>query len=199
MAGALNAVIATLVSTVVTPSLVPKWNPSTKGTDITLSNNDQTATSVNGSGVYYNVLSVNNSATLKLYFEVMINRVIVPAVGWAQSGQVLNNSVPGNDTNAVAYFSNTGNVRYNNTTLATQATFTTGDIIMCAADTAGGKFWFGKNGTFTGSPAAGTGGYSGFVNNAFALASVYFSDDAVTLTSSNQLAYPIPSGFVALT
>jgi len=48
---------------------------------------------------------------------------------------------------------------------ATYATWDFGDVVNVAIDCATGKVWFGKNGTFNGSPAAGTGQAYTLTNN----------------------------------
>jgi hypothetical protein len=111
-----------------------------------------------------------------------------------------------NIANTVVYHSFDGNVYDNNGVLANQGTWTNGDVCQCAIDCDTGKVWFGKNGSFSGSPAAGTGQVTTLTNNgnlAFAVGSQDNTGSPFSLSGSlnfgqRAFAYTAPSGFKAL-
>ena len=89
--------------------------------------------------------------------------------------------------------------------LATYATWDFGRRLNIAIDCATGKVWFGKNGTFNGSPLAGTGQAYTLTNNgnlAFMVANHATTSSyniSGTLNSGQQPSVSTPpSGFVAL-
>ena len=70
------------------------------------------------------------------------------------------NDGPYSDTgNSSAYYSETGQVNYNNSSQYTAATYTTGDIIQVAIDLDNNRLFYGKNGTWlnSGDPTSSTG------------------------------------------
>ena len=76
--------------------------------------------------------------------------------------------------------------------------FVTGDTMMFACDLDNGKMWFGKNGTWQGDPAAGTGNfYTGMSGGTFYVmgSTVTLNDNVVYKGHSTNYPYSIPSGF----
>ena len=110
-----------------------------------------------------------------------------------------------NIANTAVYFSLTGDVYTNGSSLATYSSYTNGDIVQCAFDCTTGKLWFGKSGSFNGSPAAGTGQVTTLTNVGSLAFAVGNQDNTGTLSLSGsvnfgqrQFAYPAPSGFKCL-
>jgi len=119
-----------------------------------------------------------------------------------------------------SYGANGGVREYNSSTVDTEATYTTGDIIGVALDLTNNKLYFSKNGTFINSadPAAGTNGYSITSGKTYCftgstilyagLANLWnanFGSPPFTISSGNADAngygnfeYAVPSGFYAL-
>jgi hypothetical protein len=79
-----------------------------------------------------------------------------------------------------------------------------GDTLMVAVDMDAGKLWFGKNGSWVGDPAAGTGeAFSGLVGTAAPIAgggtaSVGYNVNYSANFGQRAFAYTAPSGFKAL-
>lgn len=79
-----------------------------------------------------------------------------------------------------------------------------GDICMMAFDADAGKLWFGKNGSWDGNPAAGTGeAFSGLTGTSYHIvAGNANGSDAIELRTGNAssptLSYPAPTGFSLL-
>lgn len=134
------------------------WNPSDKGTTVTLSNGNLTA-QVTPTGSRAAVRATNSKASGKWYWEVTINAVSVADVGVANSTMPLTNYI-GQDNNSWGYLSSgtkvfsdggTGGVAYG-------ASFTTGDVISVAVDLDAGTISFYKNGTSQGQAFTGLTG-----------------------------------------
>jgi hypothetical protein len=96
----------------------------------------------------------------------------------------------------------TGAVFKNSVQILTYASYTAGDRIMVAFDSATGEVWFGKNGTWNGDPAAGTGEATTLSATAADSyhrlgATLRRSGDKVTGVFSS-FTYPPPTGFSAI-
>lgn len=174
-----------------------------KSASITLSNGNLTAA---GTGTNSSALQVVRCDQVlgpgKSYWEVLVD---------AQTATInigLGKSVPlnqywGQVNDSVGYNAN-GEVRKNALVLTTYATYTAGDRIMIAHDGTTGETWFGKNGSWNGNPAAGTGE----VTTLSAASSTSYhrfgvtcrrSGDQMTLKcAAADFAYTPPSGFSAI-
>src|SRR5690606_15220250 len=98
---------------------------------------------------FENVRSTTSKGSGKWYFEVLFGGSLGNCgVGVANASASLSNYL-GNDANSYGWY-NTG---FNGPT-----TFTSGDVIGVAIDADSRTIWFSKNGSFSGDPAAGTGG-----------------------------------------
>jgi hypothetical protein len=107
--------------------------------------------------------------------------------------------------NSVSYFSLTGDVYVNSSAVATYSSYTNGDTVQCAIDCDTGKVWFGKSGTFNGSPTGGTSQATTLTNNgniAFAVSSngssTTYSLNGNVNFGQRPFAYTPPTGFVRL-
>lgn len=148
----------------------PQWDPDKTGnvtngsTDkdhITLSNGNKTVeltTDPGGEGGNYYANAINPQTSGKWYFEILVDRKVISTerAGLAE----FNDAESIDDVDAInwAYIGN-GNKNCDGSDVddATLSSYTTGDVLMFAVDVDAGKIWFGKNGTFGGDPAAGTG------------------------------------------
>src|SRR5512135_2625404 len=157
------------------------WNPSDKGTGVTLSNGNLTAlATTNNQNSTRATDYISGSA--KRYFTVTIDAVLgsptyCPLVGLSNTSHALTTAL-GNDANSIGYRSD-GVVRYNNATLTTLASFTTGSVIGIAVDYAAGKIWFrvgsgNWNNDAAANPATNTNGLTiGATGNLFPDVSLY--------------------------
>lgn len=96
--------------------------------------------------------------TGKAYWEVIcVSRGNLVHIGMTTNGGSGSNGAGvGGGYYTVAWSSN-GQVTYNNASVASVATYTTGDRLMFAFDAALGSLWLGKNGTWlTAAPPGGT-------------------------------------------
>lgn len=188
-------------------TLALAWNPVDKSSNVTLAANNLTADF--GSGAVGSVRANNAISAGKWYWELLV----VPNAAFATSLNVgvLNGSTAlgaqiGATSGDVGIRTFTGQVLENNTVRATGSAFADNDICMVALDTATGKIWFGKNGTwyFSGDPAAGTGeAYTYTGATIYPAASGEGTAFATSGTNARFLAsmwtYSAPSGFGALT
>lgn len=90
--------------------------------------------------------------------------------------------------------------KYNTSNSALLTAFSSGDIRQIAVDVGAGKIWFGRNGTWSGDPAAGTGeAFSGLPSTVIPIVA---SGDASFVEDLNfgqrAFSYTPPSGFVAI-
>ncbi len=180
------------------------WNPSDKGTGVTLSNGNLTAVTP-GSGFYGTRATIGytvTSSAVKVYFEIVCDSI--PSgneqqIGVATSGVDIDNYEPGLD--ALAYIAERSGVFMNNGSTTASTTWTTGDVIQVAFDTSTGKIWFGKNNTWmnSGNPASGTSpAYTVTSSNTYY--PVISSSSATTFSArfanAHGPTYTPPSGFV---
>ena len=97
----------------------------------------------------------------KWYVEVDIQAANNSAsVGLVPSRSSTWNNGPGRDSNGGISYESDGDVYSDNVQNATaEASYTAGDVVQMAIDMNANKIYFGKNNTFSGDPAAGTGGH----------------------------------------
>lgn len=156
------------------------WNPSDKSADIQLSGGNLVATKINAVDV--EAVRCNTALSGKKYFEVVVDvsggsgefiLIGIANLTFPVSGG------PGQDTDSYGYYQDTGEKYYNNVLSAYGATYkTNGDVIGVAVDTAAGKIWWSKNGTWqnSGDPGAGTGeAFSGISGTFYPCVSLYKS------------------------
>ena len=100
------------------------------------------------------------------------------SIGLVPSRSATFSNGPGRDSNGGISYETDGDVFSDNVQNATaEASFAAGDVIQMAIDMDAKKVYFGKNNTFGGNPAAGTGGH-------FLPASI-LSDGAALITLGN--------------
>lgn len=169
------------------------WSPTDKNADVTLSNRNLTATGSVANNKC--VRSGVSKATGKCYWEITVTtETVANGIGVADASAVLANFL-GSDVHGWGYFGNDGKA-YNNGVGILLATFTTGDVIQVAVDIGATSIWWGKNGTFTGNPGAGTGAtYTNLSAVMFAAACVGIADVQTANFGASAFTYTPPSGF----
>ena len=135
--------------------------------------------------------------TGKWYMEYDIPTAGDTMLGLAATNHILS-SYPGSDATSWGWHL-TGAIYNNASASAFGTTFTHGDKLMMAYDSDTHKLWFGKNGTWSGNPSAGTGqartltaGYDYYVSirPSNVVGTVIFNE--------NDFNYTPPTGFKAL-
>lgn len=141
----------------------------------------------------------------KRYWEFHIDAQIANlSLGIGKLVDPTTNGWFGQSTDAVAYHINGSVFKNNPTIVATYATYTAGDRIMVAFDEATGKVWFGKNGTWNGDPAAGTGNPTTLTTSTASNmhrtgVTLRRSGDRVSLKArAADFLYTVPTGFSPL-
>lgn len=176
---------------------------SDKDALVTLSNGNLT---VAGSGTdttdYQSARCDHVLGTGKYYMEFLIDQKTANLAIGMGNGMTMS-TFWGFPSDAVCYFA-PGGIWKNNANIATYAAYTTGDIVMMAFDGPTGKVWFGKNGTWNGDPAAGTGQATTLTAGSLTTsprfgATLRRSGDQVTLKlAAADFTYTPPSGFAAI-
>lgn len=179
------------------------WDPTTAG-EAVLSNGNLTATSSGASSLSANVRSTI-SVSGKRYFEVKILQIgsgFQPGVGISNDGNPASSGDGefGGGANNIELRADGTVYKAGSLSAAIMTPWAVNDIIMVAFNAGGQRLWFGKNGTWIGNPAAGTGASS--TNNvsnptyAAACCGPMGSEGALTayFTGFN---YTIPAGFAA--
>lgn len=182
-----------------------RFGPTTQDTrnTITLSNGNLTAAGTGTTSSNLAVARCDQVPSGKVYWEIEIDG----QVGNINLG--IGKSVPltqywGQVSDSVGY-SSSGVTYKNAVSLGSYSSYTTGDVILVAYDSATGKVWFGKNGTWNGDPAAGTGeratisGITQFSSYHRFGVCVSRSGDQMTLVAdAASFTYTPPSGFASL-
>ena len=169
------------------------WNPSDKGSVVTLSNGNLTEVSTPGAGLVRGTVGLSSG---KQYFEVTIGSatyIEFVDVGIATSIAGLNQYV-GYDAYGWGYTD--GEFLNNNASAGSPAYFNNGDVLMFAVDLDAGKLWFGVNGVwYSGDPATGTNPvYTASFGTVFPAAG---GGTTTANFGATSFAYTIPSGFSA--
>lgn len=173
------------------------WNPSDKGSAITLSNGDRDADG-NGSMV---VRSVTSHSSGKYYAET-VDASGENLIGIANSTlNVETINFLGEDANGAGYFGGDGNIYENSAGTAYGSAVSPGDIVQIAVDVTNQLLYFGINGTWQNSsdPGAGSGGYAFSISGAIFLAASPDNIGGVDnlSTADADFTYAPPTGFTA--
>lgn len=193
---------ATAAQSVVISNSAPAnyFSPTYTHADITLSNNNSTATRGAAADAWRTTVGVDTHKLQSVYAEFMINKVVNKLfVGIGTSSSSLSNYL--GSGYGYGWHSTLGN--YYNQAVgkpSSLGTYTDGDIIMVAVKAIGADqyLWFGKNGVWDGDPIAGTGYAYKLINsdNLRIGASMYSATGQVTARVKNsEFTYTAPSGF----
>lgn len=165
------------------------WNPSDKGTNLTLSGGNLTATVGAGGGA---VRSTIGKSSGKWYWEVTRNAGGTDCViGIANSSAGLNAAI-GLDANGWGYIGSNGNKLNNSSSVAYGATYASTDVIGVALDMDAGTVVFYKNNVSQGTA------YTGLTGTIFAAFGTGNTGDNVTANfGATALTYSPPGGFNA--
>lgn len=179
------------------------WNPSDKGSEITLSGGNLVATKSGSTSAFMNggIRSTLGVSSGKHYFEYVYtedNGSNWPLVGVGNSSGSLSDHV-GSDGNSWGIYAPDGDKYHDDTGSDYGSSFAQGDVIGIALDMGAGKVWFSKNGTWmnSGNPAAGTGeAFSGLSGTIYAMIVIFQPGSAWTAKfGASALSYSAPSGF----
>lgn len=183
------------------------WNPSDKGSDITLSGSNLIATGGNTGVTSALVRSTTSHSTGKFYAEIVLTTLSAsnyPNIGIAESALLFTNAMAYASAGNYASIQPTPGFIYRNGAYATSGiTLTSGDVVNLAPDLTANKIWIGKNGTYinSGNPSAGTNpSWTGLTAVAYFLAAYCFSAAgavavATLRTTSAQFGYTMPTGW----
>lgn len=178
------------------------WNPNDKGANVTVSNKNLSASA---SGLWYAVRTTVSKTSGKYYCEM------IPSA--SNNGEYCIFGIAGSDASLATYVGNnnyswgwwgkTSSPRYYHNSAETimSTGFTTGDVVMIALDIDNHKIWFGKNGTWNGSPAGDPANGLYPVYSDLDLAAYYFSasmqSNGGVIINCGQIpfTYTPPSGF----
>ena len=164
------------------------WNPSDKGTNVTLSNGNNTAT---WTGYEANTRGLYGKSSDKLYLEFTTTGASYIAIGLANSSAPLNSDAF-SSSGIIAYRGYNGNILPGNS--AYGAAYADGDVIGVAVNFTDGKITFYKNNT---SQGVITGLPSGTLFPFAMGCSSGFSMSATLRTETSQFSYTPPSGYSA--
>jgi hypothetical protein len=185
----------------------PTWNPLYRDRNVTNGNiviSDGNlkvlGTSTNGfDGAYATMGMTTGKFYMELTFAAQVANYY-PQVGitiqqdYGTAALGFDNSLNG------ACIQSNGRVVVNGSIVATYAAYGNGDVLNIAFDADNKKIWFGKNGTFTGSPSAGTSPAATFTSSAPWFLTAACGDSEVGYVNFGQqpFAYTPPTGYVAL-
>lgn len=179
------------------------WNPLDKGAGINLTNGNLTAAI--STAVTQMARATTSETTGTWCWQQTATTAANSGFGLANATASVS-SFLGSDTNSLAFYPN-GAIFFNNGTVATIQTFTTGSVVTVAWDVPHTKIWFRTdsglwNNSGTDDPATNTGGFnyiaSGPLNGTlFPSVSLNANGDQNTVNfGQGTFAPACPSGFV---
>lgn len=183
------------------------WNPSDKGSNISLTSGDLVATKVTSDG-FQSVRATHGHDVTDaggFYFEVVLTSAggtapyALIGVG-TSSDPTVGSQFVGQGAASYGYYQETGAKYNNNTPTAYGATYTTGDNVGVFVKN--GKVYFRKNGTWqnSGDPDAETGfAFSGLTGTVYPTFSPYRASGGTPHTGTAKFnaasfTYSVPSG-----
>ncbi len=187
----------------IVPSSYATWNPSDKGSEITLSDKNNVATKSGSGSSFANsgIRSTIGKSSGKWYWEYVYTEdggSNWPVVGVGNLSANMSDHV-GSDTNGWGVYAPDGYKYYNDIGSSYGTSFTQGDVIGVALNMDTGKVWFSKNGTWmnSGDPAAGTNeAFSGLTGTIYAFIVMYQPGSIWTAKfGATALSYVAPSGY----
>jgi hypothetical protein len=175
------------------------WNPSDKNAGVTLSDGNLSATASS----WVAARATTSKSTGKWYFEVTVSSGATGAigyVGWGSASAALDNAL-GIDVYGWGWGNSAGPYKGHNGTFTGYGTAPAAtNVIMVALDLDAGKIWWGKNGTWFGSPAgdpgAGTNAaYSGVSGTLFPMVAPFLTGKITANFGGTPFTYTSPANF----
>lgn len=182
-------------------------DPANKGADITLSNENLTATKSSNND-FDSVSSVLGVSDGKWYWEITLNSNGSPSffafVGVGTSGVSTSNYV-GQNSSGYGFYQDDGNVYTSATPSAYGSAWETNGItVRVALDADNGKVWFSTSETWpnSGDPSTGANpAFSGLTGVIYAWISLFRSSTPAHVMTANfgqsAFSYSVPSGYNA--
>lgn len=173
-------------------------NPADKGSNISLSGGDLVFSS--SSGTWNSVRGTQGKAAGKWYFYVRLTSFpggsnIICGVGTTSAST---GNYPGSNSSGWGVQDN-GALTNGGIVGSAGISWAANDYVQIALDVAAGKLWFGKNGTWVGDPAAGTGSsFTGVSGTLFPLVGSATGSSAAGGTcnfGATAFVHGAPSGF----
>lgn len=171
------------------------WNPSDKGSGVTLSNGNLTG-STNANNSVRSTVGVSNG---KWYWEVHYDSAYIPLIGIATASATVastGGAYPGIDNYGWSYYGYDGHKYHGGVSTAYGAAYSPGDVIGIALDMDAGTITFYKNGVLQGMAFTGLAGtvyamFGGSTNTG-----TNGSQAVVTANfGATAFVYPPPTGF----
>lgn len=177
---------------------VDYFDPSRVGAFITLSDANKVASSTTSGGSWRSVYGLKGIGSGKAVFAVRIDALSPTRsfVGVGDAAASVDLYI-GADAHGWGYLSSGGSRHSGAGGAGSLAAYTVGDVVMVAVDATAGKIWFGKNGTWVGDPAAGTGAvFSSLAGTLYPGVSRETNGLSVTLlVTASEIGYALPTGF----
>jgi hypothetical protein len=200
----MTAVQQWLRSTGQRPSIAAQWLDNGRGW--TRSNGNKTMTFALGQ--FGGCVTDTYRSSSKRYFEVLLTGAgrtdlpYAPSAGVVNSTYTAGNALPGSTPGNGWVLGSDGHVYTNSASIASGiGTYATGEVMMFALDCSTKKLWVGRNGTWTGNPAAGTGEIATITGTSWSPSFGMTAPDVATAatlrTIPSAFSYAIPSGFRA--
>lgn len=152
----------------------------------------------NSTSAVKNARATNDTLVGKRYFEILVLAASSSSKMGIADNAFPNFGNPNNYNTAISIFQD-GTVYFDGSNLGTQtSSFNNNDVAMFAVDADNLKIWFGLNGTFSGSPAAGTGGNTiAFSGPFFPILTPGANGDCRLNFGASAFAYTPPTGFLS--
>ena len=202
-----NHVLSSLLQVIarVPPAAGSTLNPSDKGSGVTLSNGNLTATTAAGT---YDVRSTSSKATGKKYFEVTIGSGAsgnTLGIGVANASLSLTTCIGLDSGNTSISWFDTDAVYFNDSSIGSAETFTNGAVVGIAIDFGAQLAWFCNvstaptnwNGTSSNTPGVNGGLSFGASSGPWFAALGFRGAGAMTINFAGSFSGSIPSGFSA--
>lgn len=177
------------------------WNPSDKDTNITLSGGNLVVNHGGAGG--HECVRATIQLSGKMYFEVAYTAYgsedcYIGVCGTAAASRTGWEYLGGNGDEWT--ISEDGWKVHNNNSASILSAYNLNDVVQVAVDIDAGKIWFGRNGTWSGDPAAGTGeAYSGLTGNLYPAMSIDSDFTKTANFGASAWSHGPPSGFKGVT
>jgi hypothetical protein len=187
---------AVMVDQTTSEENVTTWSATDKDATYTLSNLNKTASGTTNNREIRSNLPLASKKYLEFFVDTANGNAIVgvaDATCPLTTNFVLVNSGIGYGGGGQVYQGPSGTI------LATLAAHSNGDRVMMAVDPASSLIWFGKNGTWSGNPSAGTGGFPLAVPSGpfFAILNAGAPSTVYTINGGDTaFTYTPPTGFL---